>query len=267
MAIRVGRDVLYSPFYRKYNITSQTILETPQNQFIHGNRGCPYVLFGRGSLTVEAAFSGVIFFLALFSLLYLFQVVERYNGAQLQLASASQQYECYGTKKLVFRDEQKRTYMVGWNENKGVCYVNHREEIPYLGSSIFHVSWYQQIKINDYKGRSMVSPGEDKGEYVYLAEHGRVYHRNVQCVYLKPEIREAAYWQLENKRNISGGKYASCRRCGKNVQPIDSMKIYITPYGDSWHISKSCSGLKHNARKVLIEEVGGLPPCSKCGNR
>lgn len=266
MATRVDRDVLYSPFYTKIKV-SQTIAETPRSSIFFRNRGCPYMLFGRGSLTVEAAFSGVIFFLALFSLLHLFQVMERYNEAQLQLASASQQYECYGVKKLLFQDTKKRKYMVGWDEKKGVCYVNHREEIPYLGSSIFRVSWYQQIRFNDYQGRSMVCQGEDSGEYVYLAEHGRVYHRNIQCVYLKPEIREIAYWQLENKRNISGGKYASCRRCAKDVQPISNSKIYITPYGDSWHISKSCSGIKHNARKVLIEEVGGLPPCSKCGNR
>lgn len=266
MVTKVDRDVLYSDDTRQCNIyTLQENHEAPLHRIIYRNRGCPYILFARGSLTVEAAFCGTIFFLALFSLLYLFQVMERYNGVQMQLASAVHAYECYGTKRRLLQDEQKNFFVVGWEEDRGICYVRHRDSIPYLGGNFFQVSWYQQMKVSSYRGRSMISQGREQGKYVYLAEHGKVYHRNRECVYLKPGIQEIMYEQVKNKRNISGGKYDRCKSCGKHSQPEDGMLVYITPYGDSWHLQKSCPGLKRGVRKVLIEEVGGLPPCSKCG--
>lgn len=272
MDIKADRDVLYSNIttanlkskYHKY--TSQMQQGAFRNKFVQKNRGCPCLLFGSASLTVEAAFGGTVFLLALFSLLYLFQVMERYNGVQVRLADAAYRYECYGTKKRLIQDDSKNTYFVGWDDKKGICYVKHCEKIPYLGSSFFSISWYQQIKVNDYKGVSMAGRGDETGEYVYLADHGKVYHRNRDCVYLKPEVKQAVYWQIETKRNISGGKYSSCRRCARNAHPADTAKVYITPYGDGWHVDRNCSGLKRSARKVLIEEVGGLPPCSKCGS-
>ena len=266
MAIRADRDVLY---LRKFQCDKYTSQANDNGVLLyrkyHGDRGCPCPLFGGGSLTVEAAFCGTLFFLALFSLLYLFRLVEGYNDIQLQLATAVRQYECYGVKKRVIQDERRHLYRVGWDEKTGICYVRHREEIPYLGGSFFHISWHQQMKINDYKGRSMAGHGDEKGEYVYLADHGTVYHRNTNCVYLKPDIRQTTFRQLEAQRNISGGRYAPCRRCGRSAEPSDGTSIFITPYGDSWDTRKDCSGLKRSARRVPIEEVGGLPPCSKCG--
>lgn len=267
MAIRVDRDVLYFPNHSQYN--KNNLIgngEAPQSKACFGNRGCPCMLFARGSLTVEAAFSGTIFFLAVFSLLYLFQIVERYNGAQMQLADAAKRYECYGIKSRFFLDDRKKACSVGWDEQEGICYVKRREKIPYLGSSFFRVSWYQQMKVNCYEGKSMASQGQETGEYVYLADHGKVYHRDAGCVYLKPSIQEVFYGQLGEKRNASGGKYYACGRCGKGADPREGSRVYIAPYGDSWHMEKGCSGLKRSDRKVQIEDVGGLPPCSKCGS-
>ncbi len=266
MAIRVDRDVLYFPnhsqHYKNDPIGNE---EAPQSMACLGDRGRPCMLFAKGSLTVEAAFSGTIFFLALFSLLYLFRIAERYNGAQIRLADAVRRYECYGIKSRFFLDDRRKTYSVGWDEQEGICYVKHRENIPFLGSKVFRVSWYQQMKFNSYQGKSMVSQGQEAGEYVYLADHGKVYHRDGGCVYLKPEIQEVFFGQLEEKRNVSGGKYYSCGRCGKGANPAEGSRVFITPYGDNWHMEKGCSGLKRSARKVRIEDVGGLPPCSKCG--
>ena len=58
MAIRVDRDVLYFPNHSQYN--KNNLIgngEAPQSKACFGNRGCPCMLFARGSLTVEAAFS------------------------------------------------------------------------------------------------------------------------------------------------------------------------------------------------------------------
>lgn len=266
MVIRADRDVLcFRSQDRNYNYQPDSKTTAPQSMASLENRGYPCMLFARGSLTVEAAFSGLIFFLALFSLLYLFQIVERYNGAQVRLANVAGRYECYGIKSRFFLDDRRKAYSVGWDEQEGICYVKHREKIPYLGSSLFHISWYQQLKINRYEGKSMAGQGQGTGEYVYLADHGKVYHRDAGCVYLKPEIQEISYGQVGEKRNASGGKYGACARCGKGASPAEGSRVYITPYGDCWHMERGCSGLKRSARKVRIEDVGGLPPCSKCG--
>ncbi len=266
MAIRVDRDVLYIPKHGQYN--KNNLIgngEAPQSMRCFGNRGCPCMLFARGSLTVEAAFSGTIFFLALFSLLYLFQILERYNGAQVRLADVAKRYECYGIKSRFFLDHRRKAYSVGWDEQEGICYVKHRENIPFLGSRVFRVSWYQQMKVNPYEGKSMVSQAQGAGEYVYLADHGKVYHRDAGCVYLKPKIQEVSYEQAGERRNASGGKYYPCGRCGKGMELAGDARVFIAPYGDSWHVDRGCSGLKRSARKVRIEDVGGMPPCRKCG--
>lgn len=269
MHIKADRDVLCFENTDKLSIKLSNnfkILhrskETPpkvKNQ----NRGCPCLLF-RGSLTVEAAFSATLFFLTLFSLLYLFSLLFGLCQVQMRLASAAQQYECFGVKSGTIEGILKQSVLIQWDEEEGICYVKQKKEIPFLGGQFFGVSLYQQMKVSGYKGKSMVSSQETKEKYVYVTESGSVYHFDRGCIYLNPGIQGMYHSRAQSQRNYSGGKYGSCKSCCKGREVTEKTVVYITPYGDSFHIDKKCSGLKRTIRKILLSKAGNMPPCSKC---
>ena len=97
-------------------------------------------------------------------------------------------------------------------------------------------------------------------EIVYITEHGTVYHRDINCTYLNPSMRTVSASALAGERNRSGGIYKACELCGGTAT-----SYIITSYGDRYHTSASCSGLKRSISAVPISEAGGRAPCSKCG--
>ena len=107
------------------------------------------------------------------------------------------------------------------------------------------------------------SEGETGGTYVYVTEHGQVYHNNYFCTYLNPSVHRVAKNEVKDKRNSGGAKYYQCARC-KSVKANGF--LYITDYGTAFHNDVNCTEIKHNIKKVLLEEVKDkMPPCSKCG--
>ena len=107
--------------------------------------------------------------------------------------------------------------------------------------------------------------GIGDNELVYVTETGIVYHRNYQCTYLEPSVRSVAKTQLGELRNSSGGIYHLCERCG--WMPGNDGNCYVTDYGDRYHTSLSCSGLKRKVYTVPLSEVKGKGACSKCGGK
>ena len=71
--------------------------------------------------------------------------------------------------------------------------------------------------------------------------------------------------QLGELRNSSGGIYHLCERCG--WMPGNDGNCYVTDYGDRYHTSLSCSGLKRKVYTVPLSEVKGKGACSKCGGK
>ncbi|MCR4909074.1 MAG: pilus assembly protein [Lachnospiraceae bacterium] len=103
---------------------------------------------------------------------------------------------------------------------------------------------------------------EKDEEIVYITESGTVYHRDRGCRHLNLSIRETSPENVKNERNESGARYYPCEFCGSLN---GSGKLYVTDDGDRFHTSLSCPGLKRGIRAVPISEVGGRPPCKRCG--
>ncbi|WP_029231478.1 hypothetical protein [Butyrivibrio sp. VCB2006] len=99
-------------------------------------------------------------------------------------------------------------------------------------------------------------------EMVYVTEHGTVYHRNVGCKYLKPSVKSVHFSDVGGLRNKDRSKYYACEYCGGKVAGGD---VFITDYGEKYHTSVSCPGLKRKIYTIPISEVGGRGPCSACG--
>lgn len=273
MPIKTSRNVLHFEkafhiiFCHKYSCIQSNsknsyshFKENPDIENIQ-NEGYSRLFLWEGSLTVEAAFGAVLFFITIFSLLCLFWNLEEVHRVQLCLSSAAKEYACFGTRLQTGKSLLQDNILLRWDENEEVCYSERTRTIPFLGNAFFHLLFYQQMKVSDYSGQSMVPQTERQERYVYLAENGTVYHLSRQCVYLNPQIERISYAEAEGRRNRSGEKYRNCERCC--AKAVEGM-VYITLYGNRMHANRECSGIRRTVRRVQLSELGDMPPCSKC---
>ena len=105
---------------------------------------------------------------------------------------------------------------------------------------------------------------EDDTTWLYYTEHGTVYHASRSCTYLDLSIHGVTFTQVGNSRNKSGGKYHKCEKCGNGVS--SHAMVYITDYGDRYHSSLTCSGLKRSIYMIRRSKATEKKMCSKCGN-
>ncbi|MDO5145590.1 MAG: pilus assembly protein [Eubacteriales bacterium] len=102
--------------------------------------------------------------------------------------------------------------------------------------------------------------GGEEGTLVYVTEHGSVYHTSLSCSHICLKIAGDSA-----KKILSEGKYHACEKCIEQGKTPSS--FYITVYGEKYHSSLKCSGLKRTVKTVRKEEIGGLKLCSRCGAR
>ena len=131
--------------------------------------------------------------------------------------------------------------------------------IKLFGNTEFNVS--QKARFRKWTGWHTLSETSKK-EMVYVTPHGEVYHLRKSCSYLTLSVRKAMVEEIVLLRNANGGKYKKCGLCERNIGLNEI--IYITDYGDKYHFSVSCSGLKRTIYQKRLSEVGGMRPCRKC---
>lgn len=120
-----------------------------------------------------------------------------------------------------------------------------------------------RCRVRAWTGYEVASDNaNDSGErMVYITETGTVFHLTKTCTYLDLSIRPVANDELDLHRNQSGGIYAACELCGNG----DAEIYFITDYGECYHTSLTCSGLKRTITEVPISQVGDKSACSRCG--
>ena len=100
------------------------------------------------------------------------------------------------------------------------------------------------------------------GEYIYVTDGSEVYHRDRECSHIRLTVRKVNGSDIASLRNNDGRRYRRCEICRGRI--TDGI-LYITPEGDRYHRSITCSGLKRTVRAIRIENVGDRRPCSRCG--
>lgn len=130
-------------------------------------------------------------------------------------------------------------------------------------SKLFYVRYFAKAWTGYSGGYGQGNP--DAETYVYLSATGtEVYHLRADCSYLNVRPKQVSQAALVTKRNSNGGRYKPCERClaGPYSDPV-----YICEWGDRYHCSLDCSGLKRSVRKVTMGEAvtDGRRACSRCG--
>lgn len=99
--------------------------------------------------------------------------------------------------------------------------------------------------------------------HVYVTEQGEVYHTDRNCTYLTRVIMQKEKSDQENITNAYGEKYYPCERCGK--RDVGSEYIYVTEYGNRFHIDITCSQLSRTILEIPVSKAGERRLCEKCG--
>lgn len=270
-------------FKRRWNDQRMTIIKCLRKLVID------FTGKNNGSVTVEASLVLPIFIFAMLSVYSMagsmktkaviyeaFMETGEYLGEYQYLYGRGDGQNAIniGAAALKFRDylddkENVDSYVLGgrsgivfirayYDESDGYVYMDCaydlKVDVPLFGSVNIPVT--ESLRQKAYVGRLVdEEAGNEQDPYVYIAENGTVCHKSRHCTYIKLSIREAS---LESVK----GAYSPCELCVKRSGGRQT--VYVTDYGDRYHNSLACSGLKRTVYRVKKSETE-LPYCSKCG--
>ncbi len=201
----------------------------------------------KASITIEAAIVLPLFFIAVITIISMMNVY----GLTLERAAA-------------LRDTAMTAALItGKSEDERIIDLN----VPYSFRPFFwsDITVPCRACVRAWNGRDEGSSEAGKnsaGEYVYVTENRSVYHTSAHCTHLDLSIHAVSASSAAGLRNEYGDKYHACEKCGSQAA---GGIVYIASYGDCYHSSASCSGLKRTVKlveKAAIED--GLCMCSRC---
>ena len=243
-----------------------------------------------GSLTVEAAIAVPFFLFAALCLIYLLEIHAIKTTIRMSAHAAAKQTAeqmaiapdagawMFQSKliKAAGKERLDRSMIQGGSAGVicGKTHVNRKNQvevevdyslkIPFPGFSQISIPCKEIFLVKGWTGyeneRNTQDPDGEK--IVYITDTASVYHMKYNCTYLKLSIHYIAAKDLTGVRNDSGGKYRACEKCIAFSSAVGG--YYITEYGEKYHSSLSCSGLKRTIYAVPLEEVKGKGGCSKC---
>ena len=280
-------------FYYKIKETLPGALRRLCGSRIIHKREAPFCTRTKGSITVEA--SVVLPLLACFFsfLLFYFRIMEVQLIVQDALEDTGRKLAVLAVKELEEPDIEMNYLMTA----KGLLLLKLKEEplleqyvsggapgvsllasefdgdvillnanyvmrfpVKLFGNQDFLVC--QKTQFRKWNGWHSIAEAGDATELVYVTEYGEVYHMRRSCAYLDLSVQEVLYTELEDRRNNSGAIYRLCELCGTDDGTV--VTVYITNYGECYHRTITCSGLKRTIYQKLLSEVGGMPACKKC---
>lgn len=275
---------------KEKNSDSQDKMKQPSQPITVYEKTPSSAPFRKGGLTVEAAVAVPVFLFAVLALIYLLEImsIEIYIRAGMQyagkryaenaylFAAADQEQMRKDIVESVGAERIQRSCVRGGG--RGIdcsdSYVDflrqilhlktkYEMEIPIPFFGLYIIKREETMRIKGWNGYVSSIPISREQKIVYVTEHGTVYHCDRRCPYLDLSIRMVLPAEMETIRNQSGGKYYPCERCGDHI----GWGIYITDYGDRYHTTLSCSGLKRKIYAVPLSETSGKARCSKCGKQ
>ena len=140
--------------------------------------------------------------------------------------------------------------------------VTYRVEPLFNMFGLGKMTFSNRVKMHSWTGYTREKHEVD--EYVYITDNASVYHTRRDCTHLCLTINSVKESEIDKYRNIDRKIYKACKKCG-NEESVSGY-VYITPYGEAYHTSLSCSGLKRNIYRVRLSEVQGLGECERCMN-
>lgn len=142
-----------------------------------------------------------------------------------------------------------------------VLRASYRLKTPFSGILQLSLPVSVQTSHRVWSGKEMEGALEE--EMVYVTRTGKVYHDSLSCTHLKLSIRDVPLSQVDKLRSEDGSKYYPCELCGNRK----GTTVFITNYGNRYHVSRNCSGIRRDIRSIPISQAGDRGLCSRCKGR
>lgn len=210
-----------------------------------------------GSMTVEACIAVPVF---LFTIVNLLSIILQFGEYSSNLADMHRD-----AKELAVHAHILEEVDCGSSELVVLSKIQTLEPmIPIMGfdKGVTLVSCRAR-KWTGYDVMKAPVDNEEK-EWVYITPSGNAYHKNPNCSYLNPQIYSAVTASIGEYRNASGERYRQCESC-KDIT-LTGICFY-TEYGNRYHSTLKCSGLKRTIYSVMLSEVEGRHLCGKCSSQ
>jgi len=243
----------------------------------------------KGSITPEATLATTFFVFAVLCLVYLFEMMSIQTNIKSALYAVSKEValETYANPMIpTTKMERRIVELVGlerlensmvvngssgfdcsaskkyWNTTIMDLNVRYELEVPVLMFHLPLVLKEETIRVKGWTGHEVKLTDSLDNIMVYVTDYGLVYHADRYCNYLDLSVKTVEKAEIEHLRNENGGSYKECLLCKRHTSGIG--KYYVTDYGDRYHMSLECSGLKRNIYTISLEDAHGLGGCSKC---
>lgn len=260
----------------------------PNNSKTVKHKEIPFCTCLKASMTIEAAVVIPLYVAFMVALIFFFRVlqVETEVAEALSYAGRNTAVECssidskavqLATAEALFRKELAEYPIASeYIARPGVTLLGSSFDGDYirlcatyrvkLPIGFFGINGFSQSQQSEYRKWTGKNVGESLDDpYVYIAETGKVYHLTRSCPYLDLSIHKIRLDDVADSRNKGGRRYSPCSKCVKDIAGIEY--VFITDYGTLYHLDLGCSRLKRTVYTVHLSEVGGKPPCSKCGGK
>ena len=151
------------------------------------------------------------------------------------------------------------------NDKLIVLRNNHVVESPFPLLSAPTCRLLSKCVVKPWTGYDVAQgTGRTKEEqFVYMTEHGTVYHKDRGCSYLSLSIRAVSKSGVMQEKNKLGKGYSACELC--EHQEFSTV-VFVTSYGNRYHTGLTCKSLKRSIKTILLSEISSIPACSKCGD-
>jgi len=223
--------------------------------FLHSKRMSSFLLSDKeGSITVEASVAVPVFLFAIINLLSVILVFGEYSSNLADMHRKAKELAVYA--HIPKENGTVENEMIVLSKTQIMEPI-----IPIMGfdkSKIFVI-----CQARKWTGYDLINlpMGQEDEEWVYITPSGEAYHRNPNCSYLNPKIYSAVSSQIGEYRNVSGEIYRQCESCRDlTVTGI----CFYTEYGNRYHTTLKCSGLRRTIYSVMLSEVEGRHLCNKC---
>ncbi len=213
----------------------------------------------KGSMTVEAAIVLPIFIFFCMTIVLAFDAMNTHVTNELELVNKAKLISVYGGEAKELLKDEVTDKVPFIKDDRIILFAVNTFGKDSLLEGITAFSTLNYVETHLWNGYEVEKNENDT--YVYVTEHGEVYHKDANCTYIHIKAEGVLYEHIELKRNKSGEKYRPCKTCGKNH--VGSF-VFITGYGQAYHTSKECPAIKREVKTIRLSEAKNYRPCKKC---
>ena len=187
--------------------------------------------------------------------------------AVLNLMSFIEIYQLQSNWNMTLHQSVKELAVVGGaigkaGEDECIDLIYPYKVKPHVSLVGFSEFWmYSRMRTRAWTGYDVEAVHAEEEDMVFITEYGEVYHLTKSCSYLKLSIRAVDKDIVEELRNADGACFYSCEECGKQC----TNTVFVTSYGNRYHATLQCSGLKRKIQEIPLSKVGNRSACKKCG--